>query len=355
MEGMVLPLEASSTGRVVTSGDSFMSENILLEPEGTFIASPSGTARAVMIAPLRTANGVVGAVGVVRFVAPDSPTPPAAFTLFDLQYVSAVAAHIAGGLALAEALASVRSAAEQARAMVDGSPLPLALVDREGRVEQLNAAACRLFGIATEAKGLGKHLEGLGLSPTGFPLHAVLAQALAGKAWHGRVLVTRSDGDRRTGDCTVTGLAGADSTHLLVALYDRTDELRAERELVAREKLATVGEIASGVAHEVNNPLTAIRMEAELLVRANRDPDTTAAAVTMTREVAPRRAHRAQPLRLRAGPIPRPPGQMNELRDVVRSASACCARKTWKSCRDGRCRTRGPGWARSCSRSSSIS
>jgi signal transduction histidine kinase len=319
MEGLVLPLDASVTGRVVNSGESFMSENIQLEPDAHPGASPSGTARAVMITPLRTSNGVAGAVGVVRFVVPESATPPAAFTLVELQYVSAVAAHIAGGLELAEALAGVRSAAEQARAMVNGSPLPLALVDREGRVEQLNAAGCRLFGIVTEAKGLGKHLEGLGLSPTGFPLHVVLAQALAGKPWHGRVLVTRGDGERRIGDCTVTGLAGADSTHLLVALYDRTDELRAERELVAREKLATVGEIASGVAHEVNNPLTAIRMEAELLVRANKDPETTAAAVTMTREVdrAARIVRSLLRLARRADTTPTRV-QMNELvRDVV--------------------------------------
>jgi two-component system NtrC family sensor kinase len=200
-----------------------------------------------------------------------------------------------------------------------GSRLRLGLVVRVGGVAQLKAAGCRLFGIVSEAKGLGKHLEGLGLSPTGFPLHVVLAQALAGTPWHGRVLVTRGDGDRRICDCTVTGLAGADSTHLLVALYDRTDELRAERELVAREKLATVGEIASGVAHEVNNPLTAIRMEAELLVRANKDPETTAAAVTMTREVdrAARIVRSLLRLARRADTTPTRI-QMNELvRDVV--------------------------------------
>src|SRR5256885_13929935 len=60
---------------------------------------------------------------------------------------------------------------------------------------------------------------------------------------------------------------------------------RAQRELIAREKLATVGEIASGVAHEVNNPLAAIRMEAELLGRASKDPDTSTTAATITREV----------------------------------------------------------------------
>ena len=78
---------------------------------------------------------------------------------------------------------------------------------------------------------------------------------------------------------------GSAPLHLLVALYDRTDELRTQRELIAREKLATVGEIAGGVAHEVNNPLAAIRMEAELLGRGSSDPEVGAAASTIVREV----------------------------------------------------------------------
>ena len=99
------------------------------------------------------------------------------------------------------------------------------------------------------------------------------------------MVVVPPSGDRRVCDCTVTVLSGLGSDNILVALYDRTDELRAQRELIAREKLATVGEIASGVAHEVNNPLAAIRMEAELLKRGTRDAETEAAASTIVREV----------------------------------------------------------------------
>src|SRR5438132_1459239 len=207
------------------------------------------------------------------------------FTLMELQYLTAVAAYIAGGLELSEAVSGARAAAERAHAMVDGSPLPMALVDRSGRVQQLNQAACRLLGIPSEAQALGVHLEALGLSPSEISLHLVLARPRDGSPWHGRVLVTQPSGDRRICDCTITGVSGVGPDSLLVALYDRTDELRAQRELIAREKLATVGEIASGVAHEVNNPLAAIRMEAELLGRASKDPDTSTTAATITREV----------------------------------------------------------------------
>src|SRR5216110_194789 len=215
-------------------------------------------------------SGAAGAVGVIRYEQAGAETAaPPAFGLVDLQYLAAVAAYIAGGLELSEAVTGARAAAERAHAMVDSSPLPLALVDRQGRVQQLNQAGCRLFGIATESQALGVHLEALGLSPSEISLHLVLARPQAGEPWHGRVLVTQPAGDRRICDCTITGLSGVGPDSLLVALYDRTDELRAQRELIAREKLATVGEIASGVAHEVNNPLAAIRMEAELLGRAS--------------------------------------------------------------------------------------
>ena len=284
LDGLEIAIGASVTGRVVRTGEALLTDNILDEAEAQRALSPSGTARAAMIAPLRTSSGVAGAVGVVRYLRPGGEEPQP-FQLVDLQYLTAVAAYIAGGLELSEAVSGARAAAERAHAMVDGSPLPMALVSRSGRVLQLNQAGCRLFGIPSEAQALDTHLEALGLSPSEISLHLVLARARDGAPWHGRVLVTRASGDRRLCDCTVTGLSGAGPDSLLVALYDRTDELRAQRDLIAREKLATVGEIASGVAHEVNNPLAAIRMEAELLGRASKDPDTSTTAATITREV----------------------------------------------------------------------
>ena len=283
-DGVEIGLNGSTTGRVVRTGEPLLTHNILAEPDAQRGLSPSGAARAAMLAPLKTSSGVAGAVGVVRYLRPgaDEPSP---FGLVDLQYLAAVAAYIAGGLELSEAVSGARAAAERAHAMVDGSPLPMALVDREGRVQQLNQAACRLFGIPSEGEALGIHLEALGLSPSEISLHLVLARPRHGEPWHGRVLVTQPSGDRRICDCTVTGLSGVGPDSLLVALYDRTDELRAQRELIAREKLATVGEIASGVAHEVNNPLAAIRMEAELLGRASKDQETSTTAATITREV----------------------------------------------------------------------
>lgn len=46
-----------------------------------------------------------------------------------------------------------------------------------------------------------------------------------------------------------------------------------EREMARVEHLATVGMLAAGVAHEINNPLAGIRTAMERLLRQSRDPD----------------------------------------------------------------------------------
>ena len=283
-KGMVLPLAASTTGRVVRSGQPLVTANIFAEPDAYPPASSSGLACSMMLTPLQTSAGVVGAAGVIRYRKPDQPPPPT-FSLGELHYFTAVAAHIASGMELAQAVQSSRESAQRAAAMVNASPLPMALVDPHGRVLQLNAAGRAVFGLTEPEAHAGTTLQELGLSASAVAFRDVLARASFHPPWHGRVVVVPPSGDRRVCDCTVTVLSGLGSDHILVALYDRTDELRAQRELIAREKLATVGEIASGVAHEVNNPLAAIRMEAELLKRGTRDAETEAAASTIVREV----------------------------------------------------------------------
>src|SRR6266508_3660156 len=285
VDGLILGLETSATGRVVRTGEPLNTADFRAEADASPVAKALAEGvRAALIAPLRTSHGTFGAVGLLRYQKSDaSATPP--FSLHDLHYVSAVAAHIAGGIELSEAVAATRAAADRARAMVDASPLPMALVDTAGTVKQLNEAAIHVFGVKNTEAAVGRHLEKLGLAPSGLTVRLMLSGRQEGEPWHGRVLVAQSSGERRICDCTVTDLRGLGSQDLLLALYDRTDELRAQRELIAREKLATVGEIASGVAHEVNNPLAAIRMEAEMLGRSTQDAEASTAAATIVREV----------------------------------------------------------------------
>lgn len=55
------------------------------------------------------------------------------------------------------------------------------------------------------------------------------------------------------------------SVRAVILWQDRTEERRLESSLLQAGKLAAIGQLAAGVAHEINNPLTAINANAEML------------------------------------------------------------------------------------------
>jgi two-component system NtrC family sensor kinase len=59
--------------------------------------------------------------------------------------------------------------------------------------------------------------------------------------------------------------AKAGSARAVVVWQDRTEERRLENSLMQAGKLAAIGQLAAGVAHEINNPLTAIKANAQML------------------------------------------------------------------------------------------
>ena len=57
----------------------------------------------------------------------------------------------------------------------------------------------------------------------------------------------------------------ASSARAVIVWQDKTDERRLENSLMQAGKLAAIGQLAAGVAHEINNPLTAVNANAQML------------------------------------------------------------------------------------------
>jgi two-component system NtrC family sensor kinase len=85
-------------------------------------------------------------------------------------------------------------------------------------------------------------------------------------------------GDGRVGQFSVNLSPMRDemgkANSIVVVMTDITDAATLQSKLMHAEKLAAVGQLVSGVAHEVNNPLTAILGFADLLMENPEVPDS---------------------------------------------------------------------------------
>jgi len=206
--------------------------------------------------PLRTRGTVVGSLVVV-----DPPT--GVFATDDIRLLSTIATHGATVLANARFFELVRRGKDQWETAFDALSEGVAVVDEEGRVRRANRALADLLDTPI-ADVVGRELGSalFGESPA---LRELLDSAR--REPRPPPIVTRSASLRRT-----LRLMGAripdptDELSVVILVEDVTDQRAMEAQLIQSEKLAAVGQLVSGVADELNNPLTSIAGLSELLL-----------------------------------------------------------------------------------------
>lgn len=179
------------------------------------------------------------------------------------------------GLALqnAELIENILESQARYRTTINGTADAIAGLNEDFRVTIWNKSAERLFGIKS-GEMIGKPLLPLFPPEEARLLRAELESAgfVRDFAVRGRHTVTGAETDLSV---TWTPIEReVQGREWSVVIRDMTAQTRLQAQLIKTEKLSVVGQLISGIAHELNNPLTAVVGYSELLVRAEKPPET---------------------------------------------------------------------------------
>jgi len=142
----------------------------------------------------------------------------------------------------------------------------LVVVDLNGIVTTFNRAASRMLGVPAE-QALGKPAE------ESFKPFPDLSRRIDAAVWEGAKFkdleMTLSEANPTIVRLQTGPLQGSDGRVLgtEILLTDQTEVRHLENRIKASEKMATIGELAAGIAHEIRNPLGAMKGFTEILGR----------------------------------------------------------------------------------------
>jgi two-component system NtrC family sensor kinase len=218
--------------------------------------------RSAAVAPLRAQGITMGALAVA-----DRRGGP--FTTEDLWLLSTVATNASVVVANSRLYEMVRRSEEEWETAFNALAEGIAVVGPKGDIFRANRALAELAELP-ESELVGRDF--CRLLPGASEAVAGLIEAAYRKE-RTAPLVVRLEHNHRVLRLTAAPLAGVEPGSVVVLIEDVTEQRMLEAQIIQNDKMASIGQLVSGVAHELNNPLTSIAGLAELLLERPPHPE----------------------------------------------------------------------------------
>lgn len=153
------------------------------------------------------------------------------------------------------------------QAALEAAPDGVAITDAHGEIEWVNRAFEHMTGFTLgDIRGRNLRILKSGRHPPEF--YAQLwATIRRGEIWRGEIENCRKDGTVYTEDMTIAPVRDEDGAiaHFVAIKQDISERKRLEQQLARTQRLESVGMLASGIAHDLNNIFAPILLSLELL------------------------------------------------------------------------------------------